>query len=104
MIAIYFYEIPSLTLKSNLGNHDKSAFDDSLGFTPRGPDGRPDVVYLARQRIRKMDREIYETRRDWGLPPVHSHTPSPCPSTSPSPSPPPLRRNGNNKANFLDSH
>ena len=85
MIAIYFYEIPSLTLKSNLGNHDKSAFDDSLGFTPRGPDGRPDVVYRARQCIRRVDQEIYETRRDWGLLP-------------------PSQRNGNNKVNILHSY
>ena len=51
-------------------------------------------MYLARQRLRRMDREIYETAREWGL------TPVPTPSHSPSPSPPP-RRSGNNAVNTL---
>ena len=75
---IEYYRILGMSnsyFKSNLVTGNQSSLDDS--FIPLGPDGRPDVLYRARQRIRRMDREIYETQRDWGLLP-------------------PSQRNGNN--------
>ena len=85
-VMIQYYRILGMSnsyFKSNLVTGNQSSLDDS--FIPLGPDGRPDVVARARQVIRRMDQEIYETRRDWGLLP-------------------PSQRNGNNKVNILHSY